>query len=84
MNIITMLIITIVEKSNSIGILRTLGLRRRAIVLIFTQIALRVALLGTALGVGLSVLFAFLQTNYNLIELDSKIYYVDSLPVNLE
>jgi len=83
-NIITMLIITVVEKSHSIGILRTIGLSNKKIILIFVSIALRTAFLGAIIGLTLSSIFVFLQNKFSLITLDSKIYFVDRLPIDME
>jgi lipoprotein-releasing system permease protein len=83
-NIITMLIITVVEKSHSIGILRTIGLSNKKIILIFVSIALRTAFIGSIIGLALSSIFVFLQTKFSLITLDSKIYFIDRLPIDME
>ena len=83
-NIITMLIITVVEKSHSIGILRTIGLSNKKIILIFVAIAVRTAFLGALIGLTLSSIFVFLQNKFSLITLDSKIYFIDRLPIEME
>ncbi len=83
MNIITMLIITIVEKSNTIGILRTLGLTRQSIIKLFVYLSMRVAFIGALIGIVLSVGFVFIQNYFSVIKLDSKIYFVDVLPVEI-
>lgn len=84
LNIITMLIITVVEKSHSIGILRALGLESNKIILMFVMLSLRIALIGSIIGITLSLIFAFLQTQFSLISLDSKIYFIDSLPISMK
>lgn len=84
LNIITMLIITIVEKTHSIGILRTLGLNNREIVGMFVGRAIETSVSGSIMGIVLSVTFILLQTKFTLITLDPKIYYIDKLPVDLQ
>ena len=84
LNIITMLIITIVEKSHSIGILRALGMQGKSIVQMFVFLGMRIALLGSLIGLFFSVTFVFLQSNFSLITLDRKIYFLDSLPISME
>jgi lipoprotein-releasing system permease protein len=84
MNIVTSLIITVVEKTHSIGILRTLGISGKMIVQIFVFLAMRTAIIGTFIGISLSLIFAFLQNKFSLITLDSKIYFVDKLPIDVE
>jgi lipoprotein-releasing system permease protein len=83
MNIITMLIITIVEKSNTIGILRTLGLTKKTITKLFVFLSMRVAAIGILIGVILSIAFVLIQNYFSVIKLDSKIYFVDLLPVEI-
>jgi lipoprotein-releasing system permease protein len=40
--------------------------------------------IGTSLGVMVGTLLCWLQVNYNLIRLPGDVYYITSLPVNLE
>ena len=84
LNIITMLIITVVEKSHSIGILRALGMQGKSIVQTFIFLGMRIALLGSLIGLFFSMAFVFLQNKFSLITLDSKIYFLDSLPISME
>jgi lipoprotein-releasing system permease protein len=84
LNIITMLIITVVEKSHSIGILRALGMRSYKIVTIFIFLGIRTAVIGLFIGIFLSLFFTFLQTKFSIITLDSKIYFLDKLPISME
>jgi lipoprotein-releasing system permease protein len=83
MNIITMLIITIVEKSSTIGIFRTLGLTKLNIIKLFVYLSMRVVVIGTAIGTALSVIFVMFQKYFSVIKLDSKIYFVDFLPIDI-
>ncbi|MDR0927057.1 MAG: FtsX-like permease family protein [Ignavibacteria bacterium] len=83
LNILTMLIITVVEKTHTIGILRTMGMQGSDIVKMFAMLSLRIAAIGAAIGIALSVAFTFLQNAFAIIKLDSKIYFVDSLPINM-
>ena len=83
MNIITMLIITIVEKANTIGILRTLGLTKKNIIKLFVFISMKVAIAGILIGTTLSVTFVLLQKYFSVIKLDAKIYFVEKLPIEI-
>ena len=84
MNIITMLIITIVEKSNTIGILRTLGLTKKTIIKLFMFLSMLVAIIGALIGITLSVGFVLIQTHFAPIKLDSSLYFIDLLPIRME
>ncbi len=84
LNIITMLIITVVEKTHSIGILRTLGIDNKKLICIFLFRGIKTALTGSLFGCLISIFFTMLQVKFNLINLDSKIYFLNSLPIKLE
>jgi len=81
LNIITMLIILIVEKTSAIGILRTFGLTRKSIIKMFIFIAMRTGIIGAGIGITLSLVFYFLQKNFGIITLDPDIYFVNKLPM---
>ncbi len=83
LNIITMLLITVVEKTKNIGILRALGMPARKILGIFILQGLRISFIGTCLGLLVSYLFSILQQSYSLITLDGEIYFLDSMPIEI-
>lgn len=82
-NIVTFLLINIVEKTKSIGILVTLGMKQREIVALFIQYGLKIVVLGTFIGSLLAFLFCIIQKEYRIIHLDSKIYYLNALPIDI-
>ncbi|MBQ6268802.1 MAG: ABC transporter permease [Bacteroidetes bacterium] len=84
LNIITTLIITVVEKTRSIGILQTLGLKRNSLVKIFVFQGIRTTILGSVVGCLLALILCILQMSFGIIKLDSTIYFLDSLPIKLE
>lgn len=83
LNIITALLITVVEKTSQIGILRALGMKGKDICLIFLSQGLFIGLFGTAAGLGISYLFSILQQKFGFISLDGTIYFLDKLPVEI-
>lgn len=82
-NIFTILLITVIEKTYSIGILSTLGLRKNDIVRIFVYKGTLLGLAGTLFGSILSLIFSLLQLNFKLIRLNPDIYFLDALPINI-
>jgi len=80
-NIITILLITVVEKTHSIGILRTLGMHRKEIIKIFIIQGSFIGIIGTLVGSGIGLIFGLLQQSFHLIKLKGDIYFLDSLPV---
>ncbi|MDX9789698.1 MAG: ABC transporter permease [Candidatus Kapabacteria bacterium] len=83
LNIITSLLITIVEKTNTIGILRALGLNNRKILGIFIYKGFSIGIKGTFLGLLSAYAFCFLQAKYGFIRLKGEIYFLDVLPVEI-
>ncbi|MCX7735665.1 MAG: FtsX-like permease family protein [Candidatus Kapabacteria bacterium] len=83
-NILTILLITVVEKTRSIGILRALGVTSKDIIKIFIFQGLSIAVIGNLIGCSLALLFTFLQKNFGLINLRGEVYFLDTLPVSID
>ncbi len=83
-NIISTLIMMVVEKTRDIGILKSIGATSRSIRLIFTWQGFVIGVLGTALGLAAAAGIIWLQARYQLVQLPSSVYYVDRLPVRIE
>lgn len=84
LNIITILLITVVEKTHSIGILRALGMPRINIVKIFIIQGLSIGIIGTFIGSLIGLIFGLLQQQFGLISLEGDIYFLDKLPIHFE
>lgn len=82
-NILTILLITVVEKTNTIGVLRTLGLRNKEIMSIFIYQGVSIGLTGALIGSFIAYVFCWLQIEYKLIKLNGEIYFLDSLPIDI-
>lgn len=80
-NMITALLILILERTQMIGILKSIGARDTSIRQVFLWFAMLITgggiLLGNLLGLGL----AWVQDHYRIIRLDEKDYYLDYAPV---
>ncbi len=83
-NIISTLIMVVMEKTREIGILKSMGADRRGITRIFLYEAAFVGIAGTVLGfiVGFSLCWA--QLKYKLISLPGDVYFITSLPIQME
>ena len=83
-NMISGLLILILEKTNMIGILKALGSEDTTIRRVFLyQAAYLIGkglLWGNVIGIGL----AYLQLKTGIISLDPSSYYIKTVPVNLE
>ncbi len=82
-NVLTILLITVIEKTRSIGILRALGLAPKHIIRIFVFQGLSIALMGNFIGCSLALLFSFLQKTFSLINLRGEVYFLDTLPISI-
>lgn len=84
MNIITILLILIVEKTHTIGILRTLGMKSSSILGVFLIRGTSIGVIGTLLGAGLAFVLTWLQQSYKLIKLNGDIYFLDAMPIAID
>lgn len=82
-NIITTLLVSIVEKTHSLGIVRSLGLSSKTLLLLSLFQGLKIGVFGSLIGIVLSLLFYWLQSTYVLITLNPEIYFIDHLPIAL-
>jgi len=83
-NIVSSLVMLVLEKRRDIGVLRTMGVTPRGIMRIFLLQGTLVGIGGTTIGliVGLAVSFAL--GRYKLLHLPGEIYFIDTLPVKIE
>ena len=83
-NIISVLVVLILERTNMIGILKALGLPNISIQKFFIYTSSYLILAGIIIGNVVGLLILFIQYNFKIVSLDPKIYYVDSVPVFIE
>lgn len=82
-NIISTLIMNVIEKEREIAILKAMGATNRAIMAIFIFQGLFIGLAGTTIGVTGGYLLGYLLNTYELIKLPADVYYISSLPVKM-
>lgn len=83
-SIVSMIAITVKDKQKDIAILRAYGASSSCIRSIFIRQGLIVGIIGTALGNITALLLSILVTKYKLIKLPADIYFMDSLPLNID
>ena len=83
-NIISTLIMMVIEKTRDIGILKSIGATSGAVRRLFTWQGVLIGALGTALGAGLAAGIIWALQTYEFIKLPSTVYYLDHLPVRAE
>ncbi len=80
-NIVSSLVMMIIEKRREIGILMGMGATSGSIMRIFMFNGVVIGMLGSTLGVAFGVGLCFLQFHYRFIPLPGDIYFIDTLPV---
>ena len=82
-NIVSTLIMMVMEKNRDIAILKSMGATRRQIRRIFTLQGLTVGLSGALGGLLVGVGLCILLRKYKFIQLPADVYMMDSLPVEM-
>lgn len=81
-NMISGLLILILERTNMIGILKGLGSVDASIRRIFLYQSGYLALKGLIWGNVIGLLLCFIQYRFNIITLDPESYYLDTVPIH--
>ncbi len=83
LNIISALIMVVMEKARDIAILKSMGATSRSIMKIFFLQGLIISLTGTVLGVLGGLGLCELLSRYQFIELPSNVYPMTTLPIKV-
>ncbi len=83
LNIISALIMVVMEKEKDIAILKSMGATSRSIMKIFFFQGLVIAFTGTILGVAGGLGLCELLSRYKFIELPSNVYPMSTLPIKV-
>ena len=83
-NIISSLIMIVMEKTREIGILKSMGATSKNIMKIFMFEGVIIGIIGTVIGNIIGYSIGFLQLNYKIISLPADVYIIDSLPIQMQ
>lgn len=83
LNIISALVMVVMEKSKDIAILKSMGATSRSIMKIFFLQGLVIAVAGTTIGVLGGLGLCELLSRYKFIELPSNVYPMTTLPIKV-
>jgi lipoprotein-releasing system permease protein len=83
-NIASTLIMIVMERTRDIGILRSIGATRRAVMRIFVLQGLIIGLIGTAIGITGGIVLSLVVDKYKLIQLPGDVYFIETVPVQLK
>jgi lipoprotein-releasing system permease protein len=81
--VISMLLIIIIERTSTIGLLKAMGASNKFVREVFLLRSLRILLIGMLIGNIVGLGFCFLQQQTGLIKLDAATYYLSSVPIEL-
>src|SRR5882672_1562173 len=83
LNIISILILMVMEKVRDIGVLLAMGATSQGIRRIFLMQGLIIAALGTGAGIVLGILLAWILDRYRLIALPVDVYFIPYVPFHI-
>jgi len=82
-NMISGLIILILDRTNTIGLLKAVGSSNQMVKKIFLYQAFFLIVKGLAIGNFLAIILCYVQSRFQLMKLDQSSYFVDYVPINL-
>ncbi len=82
-NIASTLIMMVMEKNRDIAILKTIGAKSKDIMHIFIYEGIIIGVVGTIIGSILGILACLLLKKYKFISLPKDVYYISTLPVEI-
>ncbi len=82
-NIISALLMLVLEKTNAIGILKSLGAKGRDIVKIFLYQGVYLTIIGIFAGNLLAWLLMSIQLKFDIIKVPSSVYFVTKVPIEM-
>jgi lipoprotein-releasing system permease protein len=80
-NIVSTLIMNVMEKRREIAILKAMGATDRGIMHIFMLQGMFIGVVGTIIGVTGGYLLCYILNTYEIIKLPADVYYLSHLPV---
>ncbi len=84
LNIISTLVMVVMEKTRDVAILRAMGASARSIMTIFMFQGLLVGIVGTFAGLVSGLGLCQLLAKYKFINLPADVYYISTLPVKVD
>lgn len=83
-NIISTLLMLVLEKTKAVGILKSLGAKGREIIRIFLYQGIYLSLIGIIAGNILAWLLMSIQLKFNIIKVPSSVYFVTRVPIEID
>jgi len=83
-NIVSNLIMNVIEKKREIAILKAMGAKNNGIMAIFMMQGLLIGVVGTVIGVVGGYLLSYVINTYEIVKLPADVYYLSHLPVKMK
>ena len=82
-NIVSTLVMVVVDRTREIGILKSMGMTDRMILRIFMLQGLSIGIIGTTLGTVLGLVLSWVLDTFEIITIPAEVYFVEKLPVSI-
>lgn len=83
-NMISALIILILDRANMIGTLKAMGASDRSIIRIFLMHAFKLISFGLLIGNAVGLALCWVQYQFQLVSLDQESYYLKTVPIKID
>lgn len=83
-NIVGTLLMIVLERTNAIGILRSLGANRKLIIKTFLIHSAFLTAIGVIFGILIAFILSILQQEFDIISLPGKVYFITKVPISIE
>jgi lipoprotein-releasing system permease protein len=83
-NIVSTLVMVVVDRTSEIGILKSMGMTDRGILRIFLLQGFAIGVLGTVLGTGLGLFLSWILHRFEIIQIPPDVYFIDRLPISVQ
>lgn len=82
-NIIGTMLMIVLERTSSIGVLKSIGFSQKKILKIFFIQGVFLGVIGITIGCFLALVLSYLQLQFNIISLPGSIYFISSVPISI-
>ncbi|MCH7781955.1 ABC transporter permease [candidate division KSB1 bacterium] len=83
-NLVSTLILIVIEKQRDIGILKSMGASSKSIIKVFFMDGVIIWVLSSIFGSTLAVVIGYIQNTYEIISLSKEVYYISSFTIDLD